>query len=146
MKNNFFRLSILLSMMLLSGCSAFSAERNPYSIAADFVMDEESDEYKICGADITFYNHSLITVKEFELVFFLFNSEGEPASECPERLTFYIEKEIGPDEDFKICLNLDSFMNFIPEAPLEIDYLYVSKIVFSDGSVWEDPYGFKAFM
>ena len=146
MKNSFFRLVACLFLSLLLGCSAFSAERNPYSIAADFVMEEESDDYKICGANIFFYNHSFLTVKEFELVFFLFNSEGEPAPECSERLTFAIEKEIGPDEDFTICLNLDSFMTFIPEVPLDIDYLYVTKIVYEDGSVWEDPYGFNAFM
>ena len=85
-------------------------------------------------------------IKEFELVFFLFDSDGEPAYECPGRISFSIEKEIDPDEVFNICLSLDSYMIFVPQSLLEIDYLYVSKIVYANGSVWEAPFGFSAFM
>ena len=76
----------------------------------------------------------------------LFDEEGEPAYECPGRVSFSIEKEIGPDEIFEICLSLDSYMIFVPRSLMEIDYLYVSKIHYADGSVWEDPFGFSAFM
>ena len=128
------------------GCSAFSLERSPYTINADFVMDEESSVYKICGVELSFSNLATETVKEFEVVFFLFDSDGEPAYECPNRLAFSIEREIGPDEDFSVCLSLDSYMTFVPQSLLEIDYLYVSRITYTDGSIWVDPYGFSAFM
>ena len=141
-------LKILCCFMVLAffGCSAFSLERSPYTINADFVMDEESSVYKICGVELSFSNLAAETVKEFEVVFFLFDSDGEPAYECPNRLAFSIEREIGSDEDFSVCLSLDSYMTFVPQSLLEIDYLYVSRITYTDGSIWVDPYGFSAFM
>ena len=36
-------------------------------------------------------------------------------------------------------------MNSVPEDYLIIDYLYLSKIEYEDGTVWEDPYGLIAF-
>ena len=66
--------------------------------------------------------------------------------ESRNRLDFSIEREIGPDEDFSVCLSLDSYMTFVPQSLLEIDYLYVSRITYADGSIWVDPYGFSAFM
>ena len=137
---------VCLFLVIFSGCSIFSIERKPYTLAADFVMDEGSPVYKICGANLFFYNNSEKAVKEMEVVFYLFDSEGEPASECPGRVTFVIEKDVGPDEEAQLCLSLDSFMTLIPKSLLEIDYLYVSKILYADGSIWQDPFGFTAFM
>ena len=146
MKTKFLKILCCFMLLVFSGCSAFSLERSPYTINADFVMDEESSVYKICGVELSFSNLATETVKEFEVVFFLFDSDGEPAYECPNRLAFSIEREIGPDEDFSVCLSLDSYMTFVPQSLLEIDYLYVSRITYADGSIWVDPYGFSAFM
>lgn len=146
MKTKFLKILCCFIVLAFFGCSAFSLERSPYTINADFVMDEESSVYKICGVDLSFSNLAAETVKEFEVVFFLFDSDGEPAYECPNRLAFSIEREIGSNEDFSVCLSLDSYMTFVPQSLLEIDYLYVSRITYTDGSIWVDPYGFSAFM
>ena len=146
MKTKFLKILCCFIVLAFFGCSAFSLERSPYTINADFVMEEESSVYKICGVELSFFNLATETVKEFEVVFFLFDSDGEPAYECPNRLAFSIEREIGPDEDFSVCLSLDSYMTFVPQSLLEIDYLYVSRITYTDGSIWVDPYGFSAFM
>lgn len=146
MKTKFLKILCCIIVLAFFGCSAFSLERSPYTINADFVMDEESSVYKICGVELSFSNLAAETVKEFEVVFFLFDSDGEPAYECPNRLAFSIEREIGSNEDFSVCLSLDSYMTFVPQSLLEIDYLYVSRITYADGSIWVDPYGFSAFM
>ena len=83
---------------------------------------------------------------EFEVVFYLFDSDGEPAQECWNQLSFAIEKIIDAEDSFEICLSLDSYMASVPQSQLRIDYLFVSKICYDDGSVWEDPYGLAAFM
>ena len=145
-------------IFLLSGCSAFpvapdlpdlsalTAGRNPYLVSGKFVMEEDSSDYEICGAELKFYNRSEKKVTEFEVVFYLFDSDGEPASGCQNRLDFIIEKEVEPGGEFQNCLSLDSYMAVMPQSLLEIDYLYVSRILYTDGSVWEDPYGLVAFM
>ncbi len=146
MKIKFLKILCCFMVLAFFSCSAFSLERSPYTINANFVMEEESSVYKICGVELSFSNLATETVKEFEVVFFLFDSDGEPAYECTNRLAFSIEREIGPDEDFSVCLSLDSYMTFVPQSLLEIDYLYVSRITYADGSIWVDPYGFSAFM
>ena len=146
MKSKYFKGLNCFFLTLFFSCSIFSIEGKPYSLAANFVMEENSADYKICGADLYFYNQTNRTVKEIEVVFYLFDEEGEPAAECSGRIIFELEKEVGPEEDFRLCLNLDPFMTYIPQSPLEIDYLYVSKILYADGTLWQDPFGFTAFM
>ena len=142
-------------IFLLSGCSAFpaapdlpalTAGRNPYLVSGKFVMEEDSSDYEICGAELKFYNRSEKKVTEFEIFFYLFDSDGEPAQECWNQLSFDIEKLIDENDSFEICLSLDSYMASVPQSLLRIDYLFVSKICYDDGSVWEDPYGLAAFM
>ena len=142
-------------IFLLSGCSAFpaapvlsalTAGSNPYLVSGNFVMEEDSSDYEICGAELKFYNRSEKKVTEFEVVFYLFDSDGEPAQECWNQLSFDIEKIIDAEDSFEICLSLDSYMASVPQSQLRIDYLFVSKICYDDGSVWEDPYGLAAFM
>ena len=144
MKNNF-RFIVCIFILIFSSCEVFPDEGNPYSVSAEFEMEESSENYEICGVNISFYNHSDISVKEFVVVFFLFDEDGEPAQECSTQLCFDIEKEIESGEKFQFCLSLDSYMTVIPQSKLQVDYLYVSKIIYEDGSVWEDPYGFAAF-
>ena len=141
-------------IFLLSGCSAFpaapdlsalTAGNNPYLVSGKFVMEEDSSDYEICGAELKFYNRSEKKVTEFEVVFYLFDSDGEPAQECWNQLSFDIEI-IDAEDSFEICLSLDSYMASVPQSQLRIDYLFVSKICYDDGSVWEDPYGLAAFM
>ena len=117
-------------IFLLSGCSAFpaapdlsalTAGNNPYLVSGKFVMEEDSSDYD-------------------------FDSDGEPAQECWNQLSFDIEKIIDAEDSFEICLSLDSYMASVPQSQLRIDYLFVSKICYDDGSVWEDPYGLAAFM
>ena len=145
-RNKKLKLLSLAFLIFMSGCSVYSDESLPYTISADFVMEEESDDYQICGAQVTFYNWSEKEVNEFEVNFYLFDSDGEPARECWNMVTFDIVKTLAAGETCKLCLSLDTYMTSVPQALLTIDYLFVSKIIYSDGSVWEDPYGMAAFM
>ena len=83
--------------------------------------------------------------KKINIVFYLFDQDGEPANECRSNISIEFELSIMPQEESRFCLSLDSFMNAIPETPLFIDYLYLAKIEYEDGSVWEDPFGLMAF-
>lgn len=129
----------------LSSCKVFPAEPVPYVADCDFVMEENSNDYSICGADFSIYNRSEKDIRAFSIVFYLFDKDGEPASECQGRISFDVEQEVASGEKLELCLSLDKFMNFVPEEGLEVDYLYISKIIFMDDSVWEDPFGLLAF-
>lgn len=145
-KNENLKILTFLFLILMAGCSAYSVETTPYTISADFVMEEDSDAYQICGAEVTFFNWSEKEVTEFEVNFYLFDSDGEPAREYWNLVTFDIVKTLQAGETCSLTLSLDTYMTSVPQELLSIDYLFVSKIIYSDGSVWEDPYGMAAFM
>lgn len=132
-------------LVLLSGCKNFSIESVPYLISGEFVMESDSENYSVCGLDFQFYNQSVKDVKEISVVFFLFDKDGEPAHECSNRIALDIEAKIEAGVSFKKCLSLDHFMNQFPEELLYVDYLYVSRIEYEDGTFWEDPFGLTAF-
>jgi len=140
---------ILLFMMFLilfgTGCKTYSLEKIPYVMTGDFVMEESSADYSICGVDFFLLNKSEKEIKNLTIVFFLFDKDGEPAFECRSKISAQIEKDISAGEDCSFCMSLDNFMNSIPSEYLIVDYLYLSKIEYQDGSVWEDPYGLVAF-
>ena len=140
---------ILLFMMFLilfgTGCKTYSLEKIPYVMTGDFVMEESSADYSICGVDFFLLNKSEKEIKNLTIVFFLFDKDGEPAFECRSKISAQIEKDISAGEDCTFCMSLDNFMNSIPSEYLIVDYLYLSKIEYQDGSVWEDPYGLVAF-
>ena len=138
-------LGILSIVFLLIGCSITPVETVPYLISGDFEMETDSEDYSVCGIDLLLLNQSAKDINEFSIVFYLFDKDGEPAKECSNRISFDIEKTIDAGDSFKQCLSLDKYMYMLPEDLLFVDYLYVSRIVYSDGSVWEDPYGLFVF-
>ena len=130
---------------LLISCSCYSLDSVPYVMTGEFVMEEGAADYSICGVDLYLFNKSDKDIKRIYLVFFLFDKDGEPAMECSNKIYAVIEKEVFAGETENFCMSLDSFMNSVPEDYLIIDYLYLSKIEYEDGTVWEDPYGLIAF-
>ena len=144
MKKKICPIIALLSFVFLS-CSSFSLESLPYVLNGEFVMEDNSPDYSICGVDFTLLNKSQKEIKGMNVIFYLFDQDGEPAAECQNKISVQIEKKISPGETACFCMSLDSFMNFVPENFLVVDYLYIARIVYEDGSVWDDPYGFMAF-
>lgn len=142
---NFSRYIFVFSVWLMTGCQVFSQDSLPYVMSGEFVMEEGASDYSICGVDFFLLNKSEKEIKTIDLVFFLFDKDGEPASECQNKISVEIEKSISGGEDSTFCMSLDKYMNSIPAEPLQIDYLYLARIEYEDGSLWEDPYGLHAF-
>ncbi len=142
---NFARVFIFVCTILLISCKAYSQDTVPYVISGEFVMNEDSEDYSICGVDFYLLNKSEKEIKTINIIFFLFDQDGEPASECRNKISVEVEKCLIGGESCSFCLSLDSFMNTVPASPLLIDYLYLGKIEYLDGSLWEDPFGLVAF-
>ncbi len=142
------RIVFLVFAFFVSGCEAYSKDLYdsiPYVADAEFVMEEGAADYSICGVNLFVMNKSEKNISSMNIVFFLFDKDGEPASECRSKLSFEAEKTIAPGEQASFCISLDSYMNTIPSEALVVDYLYLAKITYDDGSIWEDPLGLMAF-
>lgn len=144
---NFNKYLYLLFVMiwLLSSCSAYAKESAPYYINADFVMENNSSDYQMCGVDLYFLNKTKKKINEFTVVFYLFDEDGEPISEGKSNIVLNINREIDENQTFFDCISLDKYFNGKPDSKCLIDYLYVSRIVYEDGSLWNDPFGMICF-
>lgn len=128
-----------------SGCKVFARENVPYVINGNFVMEDNLADFEICGVDLYFLNKSEKDVKDFTVIFFLFDEEGEPVNTTKNNLVFTVKEELGGMEDINLCLSLDKYVNYVPDNGCFIDYLYVSHITYMDESEWSDPFGLYAY-
>ncbi len=136
---------LLIICILFSACSAYAKESVPYIVSGEVVLSSEASEFNAAGFEFYFLNKSEKTVKKFTLVFFLFDEDGEPISNGRSNIVISVEHEIEGNDYLTACLSLDKYLNEIPEVPYEVDYLYVSKIEYVDGSDWDDPLGMLNF-
>lgn len=139
------RIILIMILFFVMSCQAFTLDSVPYVMSGNFVMEEGSSDYSICGVDFFLLNKSDKEIKKINVVFFLFDQDGEPAYECQSKISAEIDKSIDGGDECSFCMSLDRFMNSIPSEPLMVDYLYLSRIEYEDGSSWEDPYGLVAF-
>ena len=140
-----YRIICFSLLIFLAGCKGYSLDSVPYVISGKFVMEDNSSDYSICGTEIYLLNKSQKEVKTVNIIFYLFDKDGEPACECRNKISVEIERELSAGEDCTFCISLDSYMNSIPEEFLLVDYLYIARIEYEDGSLWEDPFGLVAF-
>ena len=145
MRNVFVRFVFLASFFVIISCKNYAQDYSPYVADCDFVMDEGAEEYSICGIKCLVMNKSDKNIKSLNLVFYLFDKDGEPATECQSKLEFNIEKDIPAGQSVSFCISLDKYINTIPSENLFVDYVYLSKIEYEDGSTWDDPLGLIAF-
>ncbi|MCR4580379.1 MAG: hypothetical protein K5681_08535 [Treponema sp.] len=139
-----YKILLLFLIFMLTGCKGFSKDIVPYLISSSIEM-EESPDYEIAGLNLSFHNRSEKTVKTFTIAFYVFDEDGEPASFCRSNIVISVEKEIGPGESSQMLLPLDQFFSYRPEELYTADYLYVSRIIYSDQSSWTDPFGLALY-
>lgn len=106
---------------------------------------DSSSKYETVGFDFNFINKSEKNIKSFTVVFYIFDEDGNPPALGRNNIVITINSEVLSKESYESCVSLDSFFYEIPEEPYEVDYLYVSKIVYEDDSVWTDPFGLCIF-
>ncbi|MFI3258223.1 MAG: hypothetical protein R3Y36_08005 [Spirochaetales bacterium] len=134
---------ILICLISFSSC----VHMGRFSVLSDAECRIGKIEGQREFADIyfTFYNNSEKAITSILFNCLIFDSEddsnpfvGNNAVEahCSQYIPAFSSQEI--------VYNLDSYINEMPESPYVIDFFYIQRIEYDDGSVWEDPY--VAFM
>ena len=123
----------------------------PYAITGELTFDY-SPVYEICGINGSFCNNSEHPVSSFTIVFYVFDSDGNSPVKGRNNIVIKIQEEVPAFCDYDFCLALDKYLAVSqeyeenPDSPLyEIEYLYVSRIEYEDGSEWSDSFGLKYF-
>lgn len=105
----------------------------------------ETEDTELPKLNYTFTNHSPETIKSFNLIFFIFDEDGNPPNTGRNTFTLSICQEILPGETIEDFASLADYMYIFEENEFFIDYLYASRIEYKNGSVWTDPFGRKYF-
>lgn len=137
-------LLFVLCILLMPGCSLVAGESAPYIIDGKMVV-ESSSKYEAAGFEFYFINKSNKQIKNFTMVFYIYDEEGNPPGLGKNNIVINVASSIKAGESLSGCVSLDSYISEIPEEPYTVDYLYVSKITYEDNSVWDDPFGFAVY-
>lgn len=128
-------------------CTTLTDYEKPYivgnvtSLCGD---GDASDGYLFAGVSFTFYNSSSKVISDFSVSFRLYDSEGENPFIGSNCVSSTNKEIIGPNSTSEVVVSLDDFITVMPEEPYQIDYFYVTRIHYSDGSSWKDEYGIYA--
>ncbi len=144
-KNDFlFKVLIFLSLFIFFSCSLFAKEPAPYVIGGEMVT-EESAAYDVAGLDLFLMNKSDKKISEFTLVFFIFDEDGNPPEGARNSIVLTVSAEVEPYDSLSTCLSLDKYVYYVLDEPYFVDYMYLSKIVYENGTQWTDPFGTQVF-
>ena len=147
MKNHFLSSKVILIFMcsLFTACAGFAREKVPYSINGEILVGEDNQDFNIAGLDLNFLNKSEKCVENFTLVFFLFDQDGEPVANGYSNIVLKITEKVPANDYYTATVSLDDYLVEVTDETYQLDYLYVSRIEYEDGSFWEDPLGLHAF-
>lgn len=135
-------LLINVFFVFFTSCNLFANEKIPYGIEGN-ILTEDSEIYEYMGLELKVQNKSDVKIKEITIVFFLFDEDGEPTSNIKNNIVLNIGCDIPANGTLEDCISLDKYVYVFEDMLYSIDYLYVSKIFYADGTTWSDPFGSK---
>lgn len=135
------KLLIIVLSFVFYACSLYGNNIAPYLIKGEMTLDKSDGDFDAAGINLLFKNRSEKTVSEFTIVFYLFDENGEPVSSGRSNIVFSVKTEINPNDSFECCVSLDKYLGEFPEESYQIEYLYVSRILYTDNSIWTDAFG-----
>lgn len=136
---------LLLGTCLLMSCGTIFNVDCPYVLNDPHVeLGYKADNHKYAGAYFEFFNDSSKTVKEFSVSFLLFDSDGKSPFIGSNQITSKIVTSLGPEQSDDFIVNLDPYLTVVPSEPYEMDFVFIKKIIYTDGSTWSDPMGMYA--
>ncbi|MGI5107371.1 hypothetical protein H0R94_10155 [Treponema socranskii] len=118
--------------------------RSPYRIKGEVSVGADAAFYEYAGIALAFYNASGRAVRKFFAVVFLSGSDEESPFTEGNCIVLEYDENIAPYAVVNAEFSLDDYISEMPDEAYCIDFLYVSKIEYDDGSVWEDPFGLYA--
>ena len=135
-------LFLVISLFVATSCSSMEIIDCPYIVAdSRIVIGELEENYDFAGAHFTLYNDSSKDISSFTVSFLVYDSDGQNpfiGSNCIVK-KFDVAVPAKTKADFSV--SLDSHLSCVPKEKFILDFFYVKKISYADGSSWSDPFG-----
>lgn len=135
-KGTAFNLKCLLLIILLTNTLGLRGvfAKGPYALGR---INFRDCDRSFLTAD--FFNNTEKTVSGIEIILSFYDSDGESVFEN-DWITIILPLILESHSKAALNLSLEEYSDQIPEE-CNLDYIYVSEIRYSDGSLWEDPFG-----
>lgn len=132
---------IFMSFLILSFVSCGTGFcKSPYVIRGEMIIDDNNHS-DLSVFEYSFKNLTSKTVSSFTVVFYLFDESGNSVLTGKPCITKQIDEVVYSDEICESFFSLDPYISVVPDSPYSVDYLYVSRITYTDGTIWTDPFG-----
>jgi hypothetical protein len=131
------------SVLILASCKLIADSAPPYVVSKPgSYCVEKSGYYVFAGIEFSFLNTSEKAVTDITVSCMVFEPETlrNPligSNIIKTSFAGYIPG--GRKKD--LIISLDPYIYAAPEKPYIIDFFYIARIVYDDGSSWEDPNG-----
>ena len=137
------KMSILVLCCLFAACTMFTARQVPFTVSKpECVIGGNEDYYRIAGIVFRFYNTRAKEIRRIEISCMVYDAESKNNPFIGSNLIKAVFNEsIGSGEQKELIIPLDRYMYRVPEKPYLVDHFFIRKLIFSDGSVWEDVTG-----
>jgi hypothetical protein len=133
---------LFLGALFVSSCDVFySADgQPPFAVSKPVsAVGKKTDYYAFAGVEFTYLNTSSKTVSSVSVSFMVFDAATKKSPFIGSNIvktTF--DGEIQRGESKYFIVPLDSYLYAAPSEPYLIDFFYIPKVAFADGSAWED--------
>jgi hypothetical protein len=126
---------------LFTSCAPQSAP--PYVITQPVcVAGERPGFYRYAGIELYISNTSDIAISELTVSFALFDAEtGKNPFAGSNKFSLTLRGTVMPYDKKELIIPLDDYLYLAPRRPFIIDFFYIAKIEYADGSVWTDNHG-----
>ena len=141
-KNEF--LIILCLLFLMNSCSFMEQDLKSKFAVSDLCIKKESGQSAsiLGGVYFEFFNKTQKQIVSMELYIRIYDGRtGRPAFISAATINSKYEGLIEGLEKKEMCIPLDDYITFDSEKDLLLDAFIISKIIYSDGTTWNDFFG-----
>lgn len=133
----------LPAVLLLAVSCRQSLDMPPVVVSkASCVLTSQSGSFEHAGVTFRCRNTGDRQMVSLEVSFIVFSdaSGGNPLYGS-NVVTAEVAAVLQPGQTGTFEISLDDQLAYLPDRPFVIDYFYVRKVTFDDGTVWTDMYG-----
>lgn len=140
------KIFLIFTITFLSGCYLTNTQNPQFVISKpELRKDVQESDSTLLGVFFDVYNKSECSITYIEVRMNIYNKETrKSAFNNTGTIISEMNCSIPAGNKINLCIPLDNYITTIPAAGLLIDQFYISKIKFSDGSIWKDLFGINA--
>jgi hypothetical protein len=130
-------------LLFIFSCADIQGDPPPFVISKPKCLIENKPGYfAFAGIEFDFLNKKEKTVSNIYVSFILYDADTKTNPLIGSNIIkMSFDGMVKSKERQKFFISLDSYVYTIPDKAYLIDFFYIAKIVYEDGSQWEDTNG-----